>query len=111
MIRKLLEAFFRHKLLLLLPPILITGIATPIALASIPVSYDASTGVWVDRPAYFSVTDPSTAYMSPAQLQSSRLSELLRTRAFPLEVAKRTSLAPLLGSAVGEARIESLFRC
>jgi len=109
MIRKLLEAFFRHKLLLLLPPILITGIATPIAVASVPVSYDASIGVWVDRPAYFSITDPSTAYLSPAQLQANRLVELLRTRGFPLEVAKRTSLAPLLGSAIGEARIESLF--
>src|SRR5438445_9681681 len=31
----------RSSDLLLLPPILITGIATPIALASIPVSYDA----------------------------------------------------------------------
>jgi len=48
-IGKLLEAFFRHKLLLMLPPILIPLIVGPIALRMAPEYYESWMGVWVAR--------------------------------------------------------------
>ena len=57
MIRKIFEALFRHKFLLLLPPILIPAIVTPIAFLTTPPVYETSVGVWVDRPAYLEYKD------------------------------------------------------
>ncbi|MDQ6671985.1 MAG: hypothetical protein M3069_14795 [Chloroflexota bacterium] len=108
--RKLLEAFFRHKLLLLLPPILIPAIVGPVALLTNPPVYLASETIWVDRPTYLNYNDNSTPWLTPSQIQSARVSELLQTRAFQMEVAKRTtSLAPLIGSVAGEQRIQTLL--
>jgi uncharacterized protein involved in exopolysaccharide biosynthesis len=109
MIRKLLEAFFRHKLLLLLPPLLIPAIVTPLAFQSAPVVYETAVGVWVERPAYLQYQDGSSPWATPVQAQSGRLSELLKTRAFQMDIAQRTSLAPLVGNALGEARIADLL--
>jgi capsular polysaccharide biosynthesis protein len=108
-IRKLLEAFFQHKLLLLLPPILITGIVAPVVVLTTPPAYESSVSVWIDRPTYLNYKDPSTSWLSPVQSQSNRLNELLHTRAFLTDVAARTSLAPLNNSAAGQARIADLM--
>jgi uncharacterized protein involved in exopolysaccharide biosynthesis len=106
MIRKLLEALFRHKLLLLLPPIIIPGIVTPVAFLTTPPVFESAVGVWVDRPAYLNYKDGLNQWAAPAVAQSTRLSELLRTRAFLVDVARRTtSLAPLVGTTAGETRI------
>src|SRR5262245_60747532 len=91
-IRKLLEAFFRHKLLLLAPPLLIPAIATPVAVVSTPPVYETGAGIWVDHPAYLNYNDGNNSWVSPVQSQAGRLNELLRTRAFQMEVAGRTSL-------------------
>lgn len=109
MFRKLLEAFFRHKLLVLLPPVLIPGIVAPIAILSLPPTYESSVSVWIDHPPYLNVNDGSPAWVSGAQNQAGRLSELLRTRAFMIDVAQRTSLAPLVGSSAGQTRIADLI--
>lgn len=109
MIRRLLEAFFQHKLLLLLPTVLIPGIVGPIAFLYIPPAYETTVSVWIDRPAYLTNKDGTSAWITAVQAQSGRLSELLRTRAFVADVVKRTSLAPLLQSAAGEARITDLI--
>jgi len=108
MIRKILEAFFRHKLLLLLPPILIPGIVGPVAVLSTPPIYETSAGVWIDRPTYLNYKDGSNTWLTPVQVQSARLTELLRTRAFLDDVAQRTSLAPLVGTPAGEVRLAEL---
>jgi capsular polysaccharide biosynthesis protein len=108
MIRKLLEAFFRHKLLLLLPPILIPGIATPIAFATQPPVFETSTSVWVDRSA-LTPSDGSSPWDSPSQIQSNRMSELLKTQVFINQVAQRTSMASLVGSRTGETRLDGLI--
>src|SRR4051794_10530228 len=106
MIRKLLEALFRHKLLLLLPPLIIPGIVTPIAVLTTPPVFETSVGVWVDHPAYLNYKDGFNPWLTPVNNQTARLSELLRTRAFLIDVAQRTTtLTPLLGSSSGEARI------
>jgi hypothetical protein len=105
MIEKCLEVLFRHKLLLLLPPILIPLLVGPIALVRAPVYYETWTGIWVDRPTYLTYTDDWNRYITPAQNQSTRLAELLRTRTFVMDIAQRTALAPLVGSAHGEEAI------
>ena len=105
---KLLETLFRHKFLLLLPPILIPTLVAPPALLSAPVTYETYAGIWVDRPTYLSYADDWNRYITPAQNQSGRLTELLRTRSFVDDVARRTSLAPLVGSARGEDRIQKV---
>lgn len=108
MIAKIMDAFFRHKLLLLLPPLLIPLIVGPIALRWAPVYYETWTGIWVDRPAYLSVGDDMDRYTPPAQVQASRLNELFRTRSFMMDVARRTSLAPLIGTTEGEKKINEI---
>ena len=103
---KLLETLFRHKFLLLLPPILIPILVGPPALLTAPVTYETYAGIWVDRPTYLTYADDWNRYITPAQNQSGRLLELLKTRSFVDDVARRTSLAPLLGTARGEDRIQ-----
>ena len=96
MIEKVLEAFFRHKLLIIAPPILIVAIVTPIAIITTPMYYESLTGIWVERPTYLNIqVDEATRYLTPNAAQSVQLGELLRTRAFVNDVANRTALAPL----------------
>jgi capsular polysaccharide biosynthesis protein len=110
MIRKLLEALFRHKLLLLLPPILIPAIVTPLAFSSAQPVYDTWVGVWVEKPEYLQYADGANPWLTPVQVQSNRLTELLGTRAFQMEVAQRTPLlAPLAASPSGEGRIGEIL--
>ena len=109
MIGKFLETFFRHKLLIILPMIIIPVIVGPLALLTTPVYYETWAGIWVDRAPYLSNGDDYNIYLSPAQNQSNRLNEALRTRSFVTDVAKRTSLAPLLGTARGEDRAISII--
>jgi uncharacterized protein involved in exopolysaccharide biosynthesis len=107
---KILEAFFRHKLLLLLPPFLIPLIVGPIALMSAPIYYESWAGVWVDRPQYLAYTQAGwNTYLTPAQNQANALNEQLKTRSFVMDIAKRTQLAPLVGNARGEDRILKVF--
>jgi uncharacterized protein involved in exopolysaccharide biosynthesis len=107
--RKLLEAFFRHKWLVLLPPVLIPLLVTPIVMFTTPVTYESIAGVWVDRPTYLDPKAGQAPYASAALSQSSQLSELLHTRSFMLDIVQRTSLAPLLAVKGGEARVQDLM--
>src|SRR5262245_20374213 len=89
----------------MLPPVLLPLIVGPIALMMAPVYYETWTGIWVERPTYLAYNDDWNRYNTPAQNQTIRLSELLRTRTFLLEVAKNTPLAPLIGTQKGEQKI------
>lgn len=110
MTTKILEAFFRHKVLILLPIVLIPLLVGPIALISAPVYYESWMGVWVDRPQYLTFSQSGwNQYITPAQNQANSLNEQLRTRSFVMDIAKRTQLAPLVGNAKGEDRILSIF--
>jgi hypothetical protein len=109
MIVKFLEAFFRHKWLLILPPLLIPLIVGPIALLNASTYYEAGAGVWVDRAAYLNANDGFNSYLTPAQNQANRLTDMLRTRSFVMSIASRTSLAPLVGNEAGERAIERIF--
>jgi uncharacterized protein involved in exopolysaccharide biosynthesis len=107
-IRKVLEAVFQHKLLLILPAILIPAIVTPVAIRLTPPVYETSVSIWIDRPAYLNLKDTSNPWNSPVETQSSRLNDLLHTRAFVDDVAQRTSLAPLAGTPSGEQALGDL---
>jgi uncharacterized protein involved in exopolysaccharide biosynthesis len=105
-----LEAFFRHKWLILLPIFLIPLVIGPIALLMAASYYEAVAGVFVERPTYLTTTASDfNSYLTPAQNQTNRLSELLRTRSFVMSVASRTRLAPLVGSDRGEEEINRIF--
>jgi hypothetical protein len=89
---------------------LIPLVVGPIALMSAPVYYESWTGVWIDRPQYLAFTQTGwNAYLSPAQNQANSLNEQLRTRSFMNDVARRTQLAPLVGTPRGEDRIATIF--
>jgi uncharacterized protein involved in exopolysaccharide biosynthesis len=108
--RKVLEAFFRHKWLVLLPPLLIPVLVTPISLLATPVAYESIAGVWVDNPTYL---DPkgtaASSLASAAQSQSTQLTELLHTRSFMLDVVGRTGLASIASTPSGEAKVADLM--
>lgn len=109
MIGKILEAFFRHKLLLLLPPILIPAVIGPLALFTAPSYFESFAGAWVDQPAYINAPNDFSPWVLPSQTQSGKLSELMRTDGFLMDVARRTSLAPLVNSPAGQTRIRDIF--
>jgi uncharacterized protein involved in exopolysaccharide biosynthesis len=103
---KFVEAVFRYKWLLLLPPLLITAIVTPLTILTAPILYESHAGIWVDRPTYLTYSDNWNQWASPAQNQTSRLTELLKTQSFVVDVANRTSLAPLTTTPKGMDRIQ-----
>jgi uncharacterized protein involved in exopolysaccharide biosynthesis len=107
---KFIETFFRHKLLLTLPPIFITALVTAYTLITAPVYYESVTGIWVDRPAYLASAANSdwNPYLSAGVNQSNRLSELLRTQNFTSDIVRRTVLAPLLSTPRGVDRVDQL---
>jgi uncharacterized protein involved in exopolysaccharide biosynthesis len=110
LIAKYLEAIFRHKWLLMLPPLLIPLIVAPIAVFSMPTTYQTITAVMVDRPRYLAATDDiANAWITPAQFQSARFAEMLQTRSFLNAVASRTSMAPLVSTERGESRIREVI--
>ncbi|MGH2492717.1 MAG: hypothetical protein ACRDF9_14565 [Candidatus Limnocylindria bacterium] len=97
MIEKLLEAFFRHAALIVVPTIALPILMT-MAMFSTPPQFEAQTGIWVERATYLSYVDDMNRYLTPAQNQRNRLAELLRTRSFMADIAERTPLASLVES-------------
>lgn len=92
MIEKLLEAFFRHAVLILLP-IVVIPLDVAAAMLSTPPQYEAQAGMWVEQATYLSYsTDDINRYLPPALNQRSRLAELMQTRSFLSEVAEKAGL-------------------
>jgi capsular polysaccharide biosynthesis protein len=108
-IYRFLETFFRHKWLILLPPLLIPLIVGPLAIMNAPSYYESSAGVWVDRAQYLQSNESVNIYLSPAQNQINRLGDLLRTRAFLMAIIGRTPLGPLAATEAGERAVRDAF--
>jgi uncharacterized protein involved in exopolysaccharide biosynthesis len=108
-IPRFLETFFRYKFLILLPAVLIPLIVTPITLVVTPRYFQSDVGIWVDRSAYLQSPGEGSPFSIPSQTQSTRLNELMRTRAFMLDVVGRTSLASLLSVSGGEGRARAVL--
>ena len=109
MIGRFFETFFRRKLLIVMPVVLIPLIVTPIAFWLNQPYYETYAGIWVDRASFVATSDGWDQYLTPAQNQNTRLVDLLRTRAFRSEIARRTSLRQLAGSVVGDEQIRLYF--
>jgi capsular polysaccharide biosynthesis protein len=109
MIERILEAFFRHWLLIVLPIIVIPLDVAALVFAT-PPQYESQAGVWVERPTYLSSSqDELTRYLPPASVQRNRLLELTRTRSFLTAVASGTPLETLLNGPNGGAEIDQIF--
>jgi uncharacterized protein involved in exopolysaccharide biosynthesis len=94
---RLLETFFRHRLLLLGPVVLVVVGALGWVLIQ-PPTYDSSVRVWVERQTL--VPDPnSNPYLTPAQEQAGVLSELISTKYFDAKVGRRSPLFNALKAA------------
>lgn len=94
---KLLEAIFRHYILLLIMlflPIII-GIVVGYIL---PPTYQASTTLWaLERFSVIGATGPESDLQStPAVTQASALTELLQSRTFDISIGKSTDLKSTL---------------
>jgi len=73
------------------------------------VTYETRAAIWVDRPSYLrQANDDYGRITTPAQSQGARLTELLRSHTFLMDVAAQTDLAPLIGSTKGEDRIQAI---
>lgn len=108
MIRRILEAVFRHKLLLLVPPLMIPALAlAPVLLSE--GTYATKAGVWVERPLYLATVDDRDGFVTPAQRQVDRLGELLLTRGFRADVARRSPLADLADTPAGDRKLEDMI--
>ena len=105
MIARFLETFFRHKMLILLPAIITPLVVIPFAFTLVKPYYETWAGLWVERPAYVPAGEDWSRYVTPAQNQQGRLVELLKTRSFTEEVARKTSLGPLLDSNEGRDEV------
>ncbi|MDQ6841611.1 MAG: Wzz/FepE/Etk N-terminal domain-containing protein, partial [Actinomycetota bacterium] len=101
MAKRVLEQLFGHKLLVLLPAILIPAIALAISLQTPPI-YQATANVWVERPAYVSYQSDLDRYAQPADIEAKRVNELLRTRTFVGAVVARSPLARAAGASDNE---------
>jgi len=108
MIGKVMEAFFRHAVLIVLPAIVLPLVAGALVFTT-PAQYEAEAGMWVERATYLSYSDDVNRYLSPAQNQRNRLGELMRTRTFIDGVVARTGLAPLAKTAAGARQLDDVF--
>jgi uncharacterized protein involved in exopolysaccharide biosynthesis len=99
---RLVETFFRHRLLLLGPVALVMLATAGWVVVQAP-TYDASVRLWVERQTL--VPDPnSNPYLTPAQEQSGVLAELISTRYFAVKVGKRSTLADSIRAAASQGQ-------
>jgi hypothetical protein len=109
MIERLLEAFFRHIFLIVLP-LIVVPIDVAAFVLSTPAQYEATAGMWVEQATYLSYsTDDVNRYLSPSQNQKNRLLELMATKSFVGDVASRTKLAPMVSAPDGDEQLRQLF--
>jgi capsular polysaccharide biosynthesis protein len=107
-IARFLETFFRYKLLILLPFFITPLVVVPFSFVLVKPYYETTAGLWVERPSYVPATDEGNwnRYITPAQNQQQQMNELMKTRSFTDDIARRTSLALLLDTPEGK---EELF--
>jgi uncharacterized protein involved in exopolysaccharide biosynthesis len=97
-VTRYLEAFFRHKLLVI-TPVVLALVMSVWYVKSQPVTYQSSTSVWFDTP----LPNPSSVDVpaqgsTPAQQAQLVLQELLGTRQFLINVGNRGPLRAYLAT-------------
>jgi uncharacterized protein involved in exopolysaccharide biosynthesis len=89
-----LETFYRHRLILVAPVVLVLLISVSIVYFQ-PRAYDATSKLWVDKD-LLGTTAVDTSFSAPADTQVAVLQELLKTRSFAVKVAARGPLVAAL---------------
>jgi uncharacterized protein involved in exopolysaccharide biosynthesis len=102
---RVLEQLFRHKLLILLP-ILVIPLAGAVVSFQTPPIFESTASIWVERPTYV-VPDDLERYTPPATVQARRVKELLKTSAFTDEIQSRAPIARSPVSSQEQAALES----
>ncbi len=97
-VKRVLEQFFGHKLLVVLPVLVIPLAALVVALQSPPI-YQATANIWVERAPYVTSQSNFDQYSQPADVQVKRLNELLQTRTFVNAVVTRSPLPRAAGAS------------
>jgi uncharacterized protein involved in exopolysaccharide biosynthesis len=105
--KRYLGTFFRGWRLYI-PILLLLLTATVLGtyyLAS--TQYEATARIWVDKPALDNVLDPNapSSYLSPAQQQADKLSQLLQTDSFVVSIMTNTSVSGRLTSEPDRDRV------
>jgi hypothetical protein len=113
---RILESYFRHRWLYLLPIVLMTALGVVFVLLTKP-TYTAKGVLYVETQSYLAtLTDlresGASWWTTPAESVNQEISELLQTDAFIRAIIQRTSLEEEMdgGSAVVDALIEETRR-
>jgi uncharacterized protein involved in exopolysaccharide biosynthesis len=92
MSQKALDVFFRHKLIIILPFLLLIAAGALFATTQEDSDYESQAKVWTQRtPLLSSQLGGDDSFSSPASSQARVLNELLSLRSFRLAVAMRIS--------------------
>ena len=87
---RFVETFYRHRLLLMTPVAVVLIVAAGLVLTK-PRSYDATVRLWAERSGL--VSNPNdNQYLTPAQVQTGILNELLGTKYFCVKAGRRGPL-------------------
>lgn len=101
MVKRVLEQLFAHKLLVVLPVLIIPLAALVVALQTPPM-YQATANIWVERAPYVTYQNDLDRYAQPADIQAKRVIELLRTRTFVNAVVARSPLPRTAGASTDD---------
>ncbi len=85
------DAIFSHKLLILLPLIVVTSLSVAGSLF-LSRSYNVSATIWIDSAPLLSISDTTKGYQQPNQIEADALGEWLGTKSFIREIIERTGL-------------------
>ena len=87
---RFLETFYRHRLLLMTPVVVVLVLAVGWVLVQ-PRGYESTVRLWTERTSL--VSNPNDdPYLSPAQVQAGVLNELLATKYFCVKAGRRGPL-------------------
>ena len=101
------ETYYRHRLLLTAPVALVLLIVAAWVLVQ-PPSYDATVRLWTEKQTV--VPNPNdNPYLTPAQIQSATLTELLSTKYFCVKVGNRIQLDSALGQPASPGPLQRLL--
>jgi uncharacterized protein involved in exopolysaccharide biosynthesis len=94
------QTFSRHRLLFSLPLLVTTALALWYVLGA-PKLYESDASLWVDTPApqQSSLAQPNAFAVTPATQAQQLLDELLTTRTFRVDIARRGPLAKYLATS------------
>lgn len=111
-ILRLLESYFRHRWLYLLP-IVIALVAGGFYAVSLPAEYYASGKLYVEKTSLLasltSTTSDGSWWMSPAQLTVDEFNELMATDAFMRSLVKNTKIEQQISDTSSPAQLGDIF--